>query len=270
MILTSNMSNSVCEYDNNINIYSSLILFTFVSLFGSILYIYNYFNSQLQLTNKIFNNKINRNYELLIHDLNIYSSKLEQNKEDLLVYVNENIKSINKNYLIQSIKDLQLTNKELHQKIQNNLNIMLQNLNTNKTLLDERIDYVIRKENNLVCIGTFNGNCEKGCLFVERLINNKMFEDYLNELNIHNEKYDFCIYPSQLHKLTNITQINIPSNIYRRGVSFNINNTNIICKILNSDHNPTLIYVKQELQKLKEYDPTFNIKILYNNEVLFE
>jgi hypothetical protein len=27
---------------------------------------------------------------------------------------------------------------------------------------------------------------------------------------------------------------------------------------------------KTELQKLKQYDPTFNIKILYNNEVLFE
>lgn len=260
------MSNSVCEYDNNINIYSSLILFTFVSLFGSILYIYNYFNSQLQLTNKTINNKINRSYELLIHDLNIYSSKLEQNKEDLLVYVDENIHSINKNYLIQSIKDLQLTNKELHQKIQNNLNIMLQNLNINKSLLHERIDYLIKKENNLICIGTFDGPYEKGCLFIERTINNEMLQDYFNEINRHNDKNSFCIYPSQLKKLINVTQIIIPSNIYSKGILFKINNINTICHIYLND----LITNKQELQKLKQYDPTFNIKILYNNEVLFE
>jgi hypothetical protein len=163
------MTNSVCEYNNNINIYSLLILFTFVSSLGSIIFIYYYFNSQLQLTNKILNNKLNRNYELLTHDLNITNNKLQENKEDLLLYIDNNINSINKNYLLQLIKDLQLTNKELHQKIQNNLNIMLQNINNNKQLLDENLnenyhkllnkiyEELIKQQNNHILIGFVKG-----------------------------------------------------------------------------------------------------------------
>jgi hypothetical protein len=88
------MTTSVCEYNNNINIYVSLILFNFVSLIGFIIYIYNYFNYQLQLTNK-----------------------------------------------------------ETQQQIQNNLDNMLQNLNDSKKILYENMNNIIETNNNHMLIG---------------------------------------------------------------------------------------------------------------------
>jgi hypothetical protein len=221
------MTNSVCEYDNNINIYSLslLILFTFVSSLCSIIFIYYYFNSQLQLTNK-----------------------------------------------------------ELHQKIQNNLNnlnIMLQNNNNNnKRLLDENLNIMlddnynkllnkIYEDNNLIYIGTYtyDTNGRTNTLFVDRNINNNNLSQKLTNYYFYN------IHISQLLKLKNISQINFynirlfPNN-GSNSINFVGKNDNI-CSIT-FGYSFDIQQTKGELQKLKQYDPTFNIKILYNNEVLFE